>query len=253
MSRKKSFVIMIVAGVSMVAVSGAQAPSLQDSIAQYEQKVAKANHDTRELLVDLNILASFYRQAGQLQKALDCLNQALPIEQKANSVLGQAMTFNTMGRVYTDMGQEDKALSYLTQALPLWQAAGQRTGEADALTYIGRVYNNLGQREVALKNLNDAMEIWHDIDNPDTALAAQAAAPSQPSGRIAKRIQAARQKFASESFHHQRQRRWRGGNARWSRQNCTPTKARVSRRSSTSTNRCRSIKRAASAPVRPSC
>src|SRR5208282_1262420 len=84
-------------------------------------------------------------------------------------------------------------------ALPLWQAAGQRTGEADALTYIGRVYNNLGQREAALKNLNDAMEIWHDIDNPDTALAAQAAAPSEPSGRIAKRIQAARQKFASEA------------------------------------------------------
>jgi CHAT domain-containing protein len=199
MNRINSFVIMFVAGVSMVAVSGAQAPSLQDSIAQYEQKVAKANHDTRELLIDLNILASFYRQAGQLQKALDCLNQALPIEQKVNSVLGQAMTFNTMGRVYTDMGQEDKALSYLIQALPLWQAAGQRTGEADALTYIGRVYNNLGQREEALKNLNDAMEIWHDIDNPDTALAAQAAAPSQPSGRIAQRIQAARQKFASEA------------------------------------------------------
>ena len=122
-----------------------------------------------------------------MQKALDCLNEALPIEQKANSVLGQAMTFNTMGRVYTDMGQEDKALSYLNQALPLWQTLGQRTGEADALTYIGRVYNNLGQREEALKNLNDAMEIWHDIDNPDTSMAAQAAPPSQPSGRLAKK------------------------------------------------------------------
>jgi tetratricopeptide (TPR) repeat protein len=86
------------------------------------------------LLLYLNLLASVYRESGQLQKALDCLNEALPIEQESNGVLGPAMTFNTLGQVYTDLGQEDKALSYLNQALPLWQTAGQRTGEANALT-----------------------------------------------------------------------------------------------------------------------
>jgi CHAT domain-containing protein len=187
-----------VAGVCLLAVAGAQAPSLKDSIAQYEQEAAKARsgHKTRELLLYLNLLASVYRESGQLQKALDCLNEALPIEQKANSALGQAMTFNTMGQVYTDLGQEDKALSYLNQALPLWQTVGQRTGEANALTYIGRVYESLGQHEEALKNLNDAMEIWHDIDNPDTSVIAEAA-PSGRSGRFARRIEAAREKFTA--------------------------------------------------------
>ena len=110
MNRKNRFVIIIVAGVSLLAVAGAQAPSLKDSIAQYEQEVAKARsgHKTRELLLYLNLLASVYRESGQLQKALDCLNEALPIEQKANSVLGQAMTFNTMGQVYTDLGRKTK-------------------------------------------------------------------------------------------------------------------------------------------------
>jgi len=204
MNRTSMFAVLVAAAVCLPPAvpsqsPSAQAPSLKDSIAEYEQKAAKARsgHETRELLINLNILASFYRQAGQLQKALDCLNEALPIEQKNNSVLGQAMTFNTMGRVYTDLGQEEKALSYLNQAVPLWQTVGQRTGEADALTYIGRVYNNLGQRDEALKSLNDAMDIWHDIDNPDTALAASAASPSQPTSRIARRIQAAKQKFAS--------------------------------------------------------
>ena len=220
MHRKNRFAIMVLVGVCLAVVAAAQAPSpsapapsqstpapspstqaksLKDSIAEYEQKVAKArsSHETRELLINLNILASFYRQAGQLQKALECLNEALPIEQEHNGVLGQAMTFNTMGRVYTDLGQEEKALGYLNQALPLWQTIGNRTGEADALTYIGRVYNNLGQRDEALKSLNDAMDIWHDIDNPDTALAAQAAPASEPRSRIAKRIAAAKQKFAS--------------------------------------------------------
>ena len=136
MKNKRRFVIPLVAGVCLLAVAGAQAPSLKDSIAEYEQKVAKerSGHKTRELLIYLNLLASVYREAGQLQKALDCLNEVLPIEQKDNSLLGQAMTFNIMGRVYTDLGQEDKALLYLKQALPLWQTLGQRTGEADALT-----------------------------------------------------------------------------------------------------------------------
>lgn len=199
MNRTKRIAIVVVAGVFLVAVAGAQVSSLNGSIADYEQKVAKArsDHNTRELLISLNILASFYRQAGQLQKALGCLTEALPIEQKANSLLGQAATFNTMGRVYTDLGQEDKALSYLNQALPLWQTIGQRTGEADALTYIGRVYNNLGQHEAALKYLQDAMEIWHDIDSPDTSIPTQAAPASPTSGRLRRRIEAARQRFAS--------------------------------------------------------
>ena len=198
MNRKSGFVTVLAAGMCLLAVASAQAPSLKDSIAQYEQEVAKARsgHKTRELLLYLNLLASVYRESGQLQKALDCLNEALPIEQTSNSALGQAMTFNTFGQVYTDLGQEEKALSYLNQALPLWQSVGKRAGEANALTFIGRVYEGLGQHEEALKNLNDAMGIWHDIDNPDTSIAAESA-PSGPSGRFARRMEAAREKFTA--------------------------------------------------------
>jgi hypothetical protein len=42
-----------------------------------------------------------------MQKALDCLNEALTMEQNGGSRVTQAMTQNTMGRVYTDLGQED--------------------------------------------------------------------------------------------------------------------------------------------------
>lgn len=191
----------LLAGACLLRVADAQAPNLKDSIEQYEQKAAKARsgHETRELLIDLNLLASFYRQAGQLQKALVCLNEALPIEQRANSTLGQAMTLNTMGRVYTDLGQEEKALSLLNQALPLWRTIAQRTGEANALTYIGRVYNNLGQHDEALKNLREAMDIWHDIDDL-SASPLQSAAPAQPTTRLGRRIENAREKFASAAF-----------------------------------------------------
>jgi CHAT domain-containing protein/predicted negative regulator of RcsB-dependent stress response len=166
--------------------ASAQAPSLKDSIAQQEQKLAqaRAGNDTRTVVTELNILGGLYRLAGQLQKALDDLNEALPIEQQANSLLGQGTTLMTMGRVYTDLGQEDKALALLNQALSMWRTLGSRSGEAATLSYIGKVYNNLGDHDDSLKNLDAAMAIWRQIDNSqnanpqNTALAPNSAAPS---------------------------------------------------------------------------
>ena len=164
--RTIGFAIFFSAGLS-AAASPAQTPSLKDSIAQQEQKLAqaRAGNDMRTVVTELNILGSLYRLSGQLQKALDDLNEALPIEQQANSLLGQGTTLMTMGRVYTDLGQEDKALALLNQALPMWRTLGSRSGEAATLSYIGKVYNNLGDHDESLKNLNASMAIWRQIDN----------------------------------------------------------------------------------------
>ncbi len=172
MNRTCRIVILItISAWPLVVAVHAQTSNLHDSIAGYEQQLAQARGEKnmRQVVTELNVLGSLYRQAGQLQKALTYLDEALPIEQRASSLFGQATTLDTMGRIYTDLGQEDKALSLLNQALPMWRALGQRTGEADALSYIGKVYNNLGQRDDALKVLNQSMAIWQAIDGPDAA------------------------------------------------------------------------------------
>ena len=158
----------VVFACSASLVASAQSSNLKDSIAENEQKLAevRADKNTREVVSELNVLGSLYRLAGQLEKALTYLNEALPIEQRASSLYGQATTLDTMGRIYTDLGQEDKALSTLNQALPMWRALGQRTGEADTFNYIGKVYNDLGQHDDALKFLNESMTIWQQADNP---------------------------------------------------------------------------------------
>jgi CHAT domain-containing protein len=185
MNRLRTSGFVVCFSACLVAGLGdAQTPSLKDSIAQQEQKLAqaRASKDMRTVVTELNILGSLYRTAGQLQKALDDLNEALPIEQQANSLLGQGTTLMTMGRVYTDLGQEDKALALLIQALPMWRTLGSRSGEAATLNYIGKVYNNLGDHDESLKNLNAAMAIWHQIGNPqNTTPASNGTAPS-PSG-----------------------------------------------------------------------
>ena len=163
----------------------AQTPSLKDSIAQQEQKLAqaRASNDIRTVVTELNILGGLYRLSGQLQKALDDLNEALPIEQQANSLLGQGTTLMTMGRVYSDLGQEDKALALLNQALPMWRTLGSRSGEAATLSYIGRVYNNLGNHDESLKNLNASLAIWHQIDNPTPGPNSGAPQPASGQGQ----------------------------------------------------------------------
>ncbi len=147
-------------------VARAQPVALANQIAQHEQTLAQArsSKNIRQQVSEFNILGALYYSSGQLEKALEYLNQALPIEQKYSSLLGQATTLNTMGRVYTDLGQEDKALDLLNQALPFWRALPSRAGEAETLNNIGKVYNNLGRHEVALKYLNQSINIWHEVN-----------------------------------------------------------------------------------------
>src|ERR1039458_5144554 len=86
--RTIGFVICLCAAFAAIPAA-AQTTSLKDSIAQQEQKLAqaRASKDMRAILTELNILGSLYRTSGQLQKALEVLNEALPIEQQANSLL----------------------------------------------------------------------------------------------------------------------------------------------------------------------
>jgi CHAT domain-containing protein len=183
-SRSISFVIFLCTALATLPAA-AQTPSLKDSIAQQEQKLAqaRASKDMRTVVTELNILGGLYRLSGQLQKALDVLNEALPIEQKSSSLLGQGTTLMTMSRVYTDLGQEDKALALLNQALPMWRALGSRSGEAATLSYIGKVYNNLGDHDESLKNLNASMAIWRQIDNPQGTTPSPNSAAQPASGQ----------------------------------------------------------------------
>jgi CHAT domain-containing protein len=172
MKRTSIILVLAVLVLAELAVpAAAQTTSLRDSIAREEQKLTQARSEgnIRAVVIELNILGSLYRMSGQLQKALDDLDEALPIEQRANSLLGQGTTLNTMGRVYTDLGQEDRALDLFNQALPLWRTLGSLPGEAVTLSYMGKVSNNLGDHDESIKILNQAMAIWREIDSEQSA------------------------------------------------------------------------------------
>jgi len=143
-----------------------QSRSIPDEISQVEQKLAAAREakNTRETGAELIALGYLYRQSGKVQKALECLNEALSIEQSLHSPVGQAGALNMLGRVYTDLGQEEKAIDLLNQALSLCRSAGMRSCEANALNNLGRANNSLGRRDEALADLNRSLALWREID-----------------------------------------------------------------------------------------
>ena len=167
-STKTLFVRMCVGiGLLMAALAaGAQTLSLRGQIAQHEHKLteARASNKRQDVMTELVFLGTLYRMSGKMQKALDCLDEALPIAKTADNNLAQAMTLSAMGRIYTDLGQEEKALATFDQSLPIYRALELRQGEATTLNDMGKAFNNLGQRDEALKRLNEAMAIWHEID-----------------------------------------------------------------------------------------
>jgi CHAT domain-containing protein/Tfp pilus assembly protein PilF len=167
LAQRARVILCLAFGLLAPAAAGAQTSPVQDQIKQHEQTLADARAARRvnDEGFELITLGYLYRQAGQMQKALECLNEALTIEQNADNQAGQAMAQNTMGRVYSDLGQQDQALARFNQALPIWRKLGIRQAEANTLNNIGRAYNDLGQRDEALKNLNEALGIWQDLDS----------------------------------------------------------------------------------------
>jgi CHAT domain-containing protein len=169
MTQALKILVAVSMGIGLLATGKDEAQSgpIKDQIAQHEQKLAaaRAAKSGKEEITELNVLGFLYRQAGKMQKALECLNEALPVEQNEDNQTAQALTQNIMGRVYTDLGQEDQALTLFNQALMTWRSLGFRIAEASTLNYRAKAYNNLGQRDKALMDLDDALAIWHNLDN----------------------------------------------------------------------------------------
>jgi CHAT domain-containing protein len=160
--------------------AGAQSGRLQGLITLHEQKLAEARsaQNQHDQATELNSLANLYRDAGNLQKALDYCNQALTLEQGAGFHPREMSTKNLMGRIYTDLGQEQKALDLFNELLLYYQSGLNRRraafvhqeqmftmGEASTLSNMGRVYNNLGDKQKALDYLNQALPLWQGSGN----------------------------------------------------------------------------------------
>jgi CHAT domain-containing protein/tetratricopeptide (TPR) repeat protein len=134
----------------------------KEALSHYEKALPlqlKAN-DPR-IAQTYTIMGMVYTSRSEWQKALNYYQQALRIQQDAQSESrqGQAITLDKMGQVYTLTSDLKNALESYGQALRLWQAIKDRDGEAITLYNIAQAQRQRGDLTEAHQQIEAALKI----------------------------------------------------------------------------------------------
>src|SRR5262249_10946589 len=141
------FVILLVAGNSLMIVEGRQAA--QDGENQGRTAAQKKFAEAEALRKQ--------GTAESLRLAAQKYEEALPLWRAISDRNWEGLTLDFIGKIYDSLGEPRKALDYYKQALPLLRAAGSN-GEATMLDNIGAIYQSLGEPRKALEFHNQALE-----------------------------------------------------------------------------------------------
>jgi tetratricopeptide (TPR) repeat protein len=109
-----------------------------------------------------------YATLKQVDRALECYEQALPIRREVGDRAGEATTLNNIGLVYDNTGQPQQALDLYERALPIRREVGDRAGEAVTCFNIGMLLRQAFGRTVeAISYLERCVQIDAEIGHPD--------------------------------------------------------------------------------------
>ena len=102
-------------------------------------------------------LGGVERLLGNFDEALRGFSRALEIATEIEDVYGQGWALYGVGQTYLSMGDLELAQKYLEDALPKEQAAGDLRGEAAVLRYLGIIQQSRGDYGAALIHHTEAL------------------------------------------------------------------------------------------------
>jgi len=103
-----------------------------------------------------------YYNLGEYDKALDSLQQALPIFRELGDRQCETESLSMISFIYEELREYRKAIDSFQQALPIFRELGDRELEAESLYKIGINYYNLEEYSKALDSLQQALPIYPD-------------------------------------------------------------------------------------------
>jgi tetratricopeptide (TPR) repeat protein len=124
---------------------------------------AEWTHARRSEGVNLGNLGNAYHDLGQVERAIEYLEQALAIARDIGDRSLEGNQLGNLGNAYKDMGQVKRAIEYLEQALAIAREIGDRSSEGNQLGNLGIAYHALGQVERTIEHLEQALAIARDI------------------------------------------------------------------------------------------
>jgi tetratricopeptide (TPR) repeat protein len=106
----------------------------------------------------LSHLATAYRLAGELSKALVCSQGAKELYETLGNDLEQGAVEHEQGQILKLMGRQESALEHFVSSLRRCRRVGDQQGVADNLLEVGRLFDNLGKTDIAIQVIEDAIE-----------------------------------------------------------------------------------------------
>ncbi|MFN0112909.1 MAG: CHAT domain-containing protein [Blastocatellia bacterium] len=111
------------------------------------------------LALCLRGLGRTYSLAGEKQRAIDTLTEALEHFKGAGDGYYEPLLLNEMGELYASLGDSEQALSFYERALKAEQRMGSRAAESQTLYLIGRLFQFAGKSNEAEHRFREASEI----------------------------------------------------------------------------------------------
>jgi tetratricopeptide (TPR) repeat protein len=111
----------------------------------------------------LRRLGDVYRELGHYDKAIGCLQQALPRFREQGMPLGEAWTLRGLGMAYRASGNLKEAIRCLNRAMPLFQEVGNQLGEANTLRSLGDLYRDQGRFQQAIRHFRRSVRVFQEI------------------------------------------------------------------------------------------
>ena len=103
---------------------------------------------------------------GQLENAVQCYQQSLPLYEMLKHKHGESTIYNNLSNVAISQGNIELALKSLEKAQQIDVAIGDREGQARVLTNLSSQNIDLGSYETAQKYSLEALNLCREIDIP---------------------------------------------------------------------------------------
>lgn len=108
-------------------------------------------------------LAYSHMERGDIDKAIELVNNELTLYKEINYPAGVASTLNNLGVIYQEVGNLSLAIEHYSKSLKIREEIGDRKGIAESLHNIGSAYTELGKIRLALERFSLSLKIREEL------------------------------------------------------------------------------------------
>ncbi|MEO7863435.1 MAG: tetratricopeptide repeat protein [Nitrospirales bacterium] len=115
--------------------------------------------------VNLSNLGGAYYQLGEIEKAVELLQEAIPICSELDNPVYKTKAMLGLGTAYITLNKPDQAIELYEQALAKFDEIGDQQGRASIFTNLGSIYSQLGKVSKAKELYGKGLLISQEIGN----------------------------------------------------------------------------------------